>query len=499
MSDFVEMRVIGDDAVRPDPGGIIKAFARIGYKLAEAIADIVDNSVDATASNVLIRFFCTDEAIQRIVIVDDGSGMSDERLLRAMQFGANIEHASTDLGKFGIGMKSASFSQCQCLSVVSMNAGKVTGRRWTVESIRKGWRCERLHPDDACDVLANEWGDVTIGKHGTAVIWDELDRLQVPKGGRDVSLRNLFNQLCTQLGIVYHRFLQRKVLSIKVDAITYGEPLPGVARPVLPIDPFAYEKSGNKHYPKTFTVKLEKHALKLKAHIWPPLAKGKEYSLGGSAAGKQGFYFYRNDRLIQVGGWNKLRDHETEPHLSLARVSVDLPAEVDSLFHLDVQKSSLDVPPGFDEAVRSARAGNVTWSDYIHDADLVYRRGETAEPKNAPIVLGGGVSRRIQSRARSVLTNGEKRQRKIRMKWSKLAPDVFFDIDRENHVIKLNQLFRDAITAGGKGSQDGAVVKTLVFLLLRDEFNRERVRQGAREWIDDCNKMLIGAVADAET
>src|SRR6185295_8851854 len=142
-----------------------------------------------------------------------------------------------------------------------------------------------------------------------------------------------------------------------------------------------------------------------------------EYSLGGSAAAKQGFYFYRNDRLIQVGGWNKLRDHETDPHLSLARVAVDLPPDMDSLFHLDVQKSSLDVPAGFDNAVKAAMAGALSWSDYLRDAQAAYRRGESAAPENAPVVLGKGVTRGLQSRAKKVLTQGEKRQRKVQFKW----------------------------------------------------------------------------------
>jgi hypothetical protein len=492
------LRVVGGDTVEPHPGGIIKAFARIGYKLPEAVADIVDNSVDAGAKNVVVRFFCTDQAIRRVAIVDDGHGMLDAKLLHAMQFGTDVKHASTDLGKFGIGMKSASFSQARCLSVISMSGGQVAARRWTVDSIRLGWRCERLHEDDAGAMLAQDWGDAKIKKHGTVVVWDELDKLQVAPGGVEPALRRLFNQLRLALGIVYHRFLEREDISIKLDSVQYGEPA-GIAQPVLPINPFGYEKSGDKHYPKTFKLKIGKSELQLQAHIWPPRAKGNEYSLGGSAAARQGFYFYRNDRLIQVGGWNRLRDHETDPHLTLARAAIDLPASLDSIFSLDVQKSGLDVPPGFDVAVKEARSGGVSWADYLKDADRVYRRGEDAAPENAPIVMGGGVPQIVRTKVTKVLGQGEKRQRKIKFKWAKLAPDVFFDVDRSNHLIRLNELYRKAITAGGKSSQDGAMVKTLLFLLLREEFNRERVRQDAREWLDNCNKMLIAAVTKPET
>ena len=498
MSDVANLRVVGGDTVEPHPGGIIKAFARIGYKLTEAIADIVDNSVDAGAKNLLVRFLCTDEQIRRVAIVDDGAGMTDDKLLHAMQFGTDIKHAVTDLGKFGIGMKSASFSQCRCLSVVTMRGGKVAGRRWTVESIRNGWKCERLHQDDAAAILAAGWGDVRIRTQGTAVIWDELDRLHVPSGTVEAALRRTFKQLRLALGIVYHRFLEREAISIKLDALKYGEELAGIAQPVTPVDPFAYPKSGNKHYPKTFKVKIGKHELRLEAHVWPPRSGGPSYSLGGSAAARQGFYFYRNDRLIQAGGWNKLREHETDPHLTLARVAVDLPPAMDALFHLDVQKSSLDVPPDFEAGVKASLAGGVSWPDYLRDAERAYRRGEDAAPENAPIVPGGGLPRGVRSKARKVLTQGEKRQRRIKFKWARMAPDVFFDIDRTNQLIKVNQLFRAVLTVGPQGTQDAAIVKTLLFLLLRDEFNRERVRQDVHEWIENCNKMLIAAVASTE-
>ncbi len=84
MEELQKLRVAGEDRIDPNPGGIITAFARIGYKLTEAVADIVDNAVDAKAKNVLIRFFCSDDKIRRVAIVDDGEGMTDAALLTAM-------------------------------------------------------------------------------------------------------------------------------------------------------------------------------------------------------------------------------------------------------------------------------------------------------------------------------------------------------------------------------------------------------------------------------
>ena len=111
----------------PDAGGTREAFSRIGYKLEEAIADIVDNSIDAKARNILIRFVQNQNSIIRVVIVDDGHGMTSETILKAMQFGARITHKGKDLGKYGIGMKSASFSQCDSLTVISKANKKING------------------------------------------------------------------------------------------------------------------------------------------------------------------------------------------------------------------------------------------------------------------------------------------------------------------------------------------------------------------------------------
>jgi hypothetical protein len=495
MGEIGKFRVVGVDTVLDNAKGTIRAFARIGYKLPEAIADIVDNSVDAAARHILIRFFCSDSAIRRVAIVDDGCGMSEASLLHAMQFGADVEHAASDLGKFGMGLKAASFSQCRSLSVLTMHRGKAAGRRWTVANIEEGWRCERLHPDDAAAVLKRDWGAVKIRKQGTVVLWDELDRFHVPMGTIEVAVKRLRGQLQQSLGVVYHRFLTPKGLAIRIDAHRFDEELAGIAQPVLPIDPFSYPKSGNKHYPKTFLAKLGKHSVKLRAHIWTPRSKAPEYSLGGSAAAKQGFYFYRNNRLIQVGGWNQLRGHESEPHLSLARVAVDLPPALDSLFQLNVQKSALVAPPDFDVAVEKSTAGAVKWAEYLRDAQNAYRRGEDAAEENAPIVMGRGVPSNVRSTSKKELTQGAKRQRKIGFKWTRLAPHLFFDIDRDKRLIKVNELYRKRIAAGGKGARDGAVAKTLLFLLTREEFNRERVRQERQEWLDSCNKMLIEAIS----
>ena len=114
--------------------------------------------------------------------------------------------------------------------------------------------------------------------------------------------------------------------------------------------------------------------LNMIAHIWPAKSEKPEYKLGGGrVAERQGFYFYRNNRLIQGGGWNKVRESDSEPHFSLARVLIDLPPSLDAAFGLTIQKSKVVPPSPFKSLVKAAKAGNTTFEDYIAAADETYR------------------------------------------------------------------------------------------------------------------------------
>jgi len=165
------------EVLEPDAEGTSQALSRIGYNLAYAIADIIDNCIDAEASQVLVRLFRNNTTIDRIVIADNGIGMNAKTLRHAMQYGARMQHKKTDLGKYEIGLKTASFSQCGSLSVISRFNGRASGRRWTRESMGEGWYCDILE-NTACDNLLNSsWQNLNLQKAGTLVIWDELEHI----------------------------------------------------------------------------------------------------------------------------------------------------------------------------------------------------------------------------------------------------------------------------------------------------------------------------------
>ena len=489
------MRATGADETPPDPRGMIAGVARYGYTLHDALADLIDNSIDAGASNVLIRFLRDDQAVLRIVIADDGRGMDQDRLRRSMQFGAQLKHDRTDLGKYGLGLKSASFSQCESVSVITREgAGDVGGRRWTIELIERGWICERLDTDDCAALLDSDWSPVNAARHGTLIVWDHLDRLRLGRTGVDAALSTYMRRLPVDLGIVFHRFIAGGDLAITLESehVTTGERSP--SRAVEALDPFAHRSSGRVGYPVTFEVMVgDGPPIGLRAHIWPPKSKDSAYRLGGGKiAERQGFYFYRNDRVIQPGGWNGWRQNDSEPHTSLARAALDLPSELDTKFRLDVKKSRLDVPPEFISALDATRSGRTQLSDWIQEAVETYRSADEGVPRDAPLLPGAGLPAALRRYARRAADLSPiSPAHEVPIAWQDMDDGQFFDLDRDDRRIVLNRRYRPAILQGATASAaDAPLVKTLIFLLLRDELAHQRSSVARRRFLDEANALL---------
>lgn len=467
-----DLPAIGATRNEPDAEGLVTAISRMGYSIEEALADIIDNSIDARASNVLIRFIRDDSAIKRIVIADDGHGMVEKALEKAMKFGAKLRHELTDLGRYGMGLKSASFSQCRSLSVLSRVRGRVSGRRWTLESIARDWLCEELDPARAADVFGQQWGDINVTDSGTLVIWNSLDKFKQDRAGVDATLDRLNRDIPKHLGLVFHRFLQTGRVAIRMDYTNVAADVPPAVTTVEPLDPFGYSETGQPAYPRRFTFRVPPLApMEIVAHIWPPKSKAQGYRLGGGrVAQRQGFYFYRNGRLIQAGGWNGWRN-DGEPHASLARASIELPPEGDSVFSLNVQKSGVDVPPAFRIALQVSESEDGNLRDYIPDAEAVYRGAEPVITPDYPVVPAGGFPKRLHRELVEAAASGGK-VRELDFEWEPLEDDEFFLVDRDRKTIILNVNYRRAVMYGARGSAtDAPLVKALLFYLLRDELD----------------------------
>ena len=290
---FEELPSTGTFVIPPVSSGNVKALSSIGYELEHAFADIIDNSIDAKASRVEITFFRDDEKLHAVMIADDGRGMNEEAVKNAMQFYGTTNHQETDLGTFGAGLKTASLSQCKSLTVISMKTGRVAACRWTAELIDKGWECEQINSQAAAKIFPTGFSDGTgeTIKSGTVIVWDRLQRLGVSHIDLNEFLDEHIFTLRTRLGLLFHRFLERKSLRIILRTYNVNDRL-GVPTEVAPLNPFRYTKSGSPHYPKHFITELEGAGeLDLVAHIWPPNSVAPEFRRE-----KRGFGFGRVPR-----------------------------------------------------------------------------------------------------------------------------------------------------------------------------------------------------------
>jgi len=492
---FGSIKTIGAFSAPPDSAGSARAFSRIGYDLAEALADLIDNSIDANASQVEITFFRDDEKITAVTVADDGRGMSESALKTAMQFATSAPHKSSDLGTFGLGMKSASFSQCHSLTVVSLQKGKIAACRWTDEAIKADWKCEELDPSDAASAFAAGFSGKTHPReHGTVVVWDQLDRLAASDGGLDEFLAKTISHLEIRLGLVFHRFLRKPSFKILLRARHEKSAL-ALPHLVKPLDPFSYTTSAVSTYPKTFRTELPGAGpLLLEAHIWPAGVATPEFLLGRrTATPHQGFYFYRNDRLIQAGGWNEFLRDTNDVELALARVAIDLPAEGTTT---NVQKSAIQVSAALSQALSQARAGRASLTDYLEDARKALRTEKRRVRPNAtaPTVPGAGVPVQMQRNVRKLVAK-KGVVREIDFAWESLPKAKVFDLDRVDDRIVINKKYRQQILGGARASgADAPVLKALLFLLLQDDFARARFSAQRRDWIKRCNAILIEAV-----
>jgi hypothetical protein len=486
-----------DLSLPPNAEQLINALRQIGYSFEQAISDLVDNCVNAKAKNVNIRLLYNDKGIQGLLVVDDGHGMTLKTLNKAMRFGAHEDVGDLSLGKFGMGMKLASFSHAKTLSVHTVSGGHISGRRWTVEGISKNWICSGIPLEEATRAVREKYLDLDLSRCGTVIEWSRIDRLTSSKNGVESTISQLFGRLKVHLGLHFHRFLESGRLRIRMDSKHEDDNEVDRATEVAPLNPFKYPESGSPDFPQSFPVNIpEIGKVTAVAHIWPPNSKTPEYKLGNKAAARQGFYFYRHDRLIQAGGWNGVVEHETEPHTSLARVAVDLPNSMDEHFGLNVQKSLVIVPPPFADSVQQAVSpSGIQFSRFRKQAEGVYRKKDVRAHLDYPFVPEGGVPAAITRRAKEVLAEGGK-TRSVQITWADLSDSgALFEIDRESMQLRLDKRMRRKLLGDRRASAtDLPVVKVLLFLLLQEDFDTARNSAIRRKRLESISELLATAL-----
>lgn len=337
-----------DDEILPDADRVIFGLRDTGYDFNTAVADIVDNSITAGATKVDISLNVDPRGNISLYIADNGCGMDMQGLRNAMKYGSKERDNIKSLSKFGLGLKTASTAFCRCLSLVSRGADMIPRKiQWDLDYIAKvnRWKPKTMNPSKSELTVLNS---VAGEGAGTVVIWEKVDRL-LAKGLEDYSSNKAISKAVARkkenlryhLGVTFQRFLDKNYtdcpdIDITIDMVS-----------VEPIDPFCKGESETLEYPlkKPLMISVdegEKYPLTLCAYVLPRPTDFSSSSARDNArisVNTEGFYVYRENRLIHYGDWLGL--FSNEPHYSLLRVEFSFGAELDSAFNVDIKKSRI--------------------------------------------------------------------------------------------------------------------------------------------------------------
>ena len=348
----------GSVLLAPPAGALIQSLRNIGYNFNSAVADIVDNSIDAKAKNIQIKIDAGDLSSFAVSIADDGFGMTFDELKEAMSLGSKspeFERAEGDLGRFGMGLKTASFSQAKILSVVSLkSSGCWSGLRWDLEKVASSnkWEAAVLTSEQIQQVMASSNIDGSISS-GTIVRWDQCDRL-VPPGSNGKVLSDIFTdaviRLTDHLSLVFHKFLSRESLAIAINC-----------DPVIPSNPFCIPRGSKAlgstlHFSEAVSGSdsgsdQNQKPIEVNGYLIPHPTRFisretlNEVAPHGDFLSSQGVYIYRGQRLLSWGDWYRIAPRNQENRL--ARIEIELPNTLDQVWQLDIKKSRVVLPAQF--------------------------------------------------------------------------------------------------------------------------------------------------------
>ena len=330
----------------PSAPDLLESMRAIGYSFEASLADIIDNSITAQSHLVNIRFSVSGDPY--VAIIDDGQGMSPEELNSAMRHGTQHpvqERSDLDLGRFGLGLKTASLSHCRRLTVISLRQGTLSARCWDLEHVAKrcDWMLLKIPAEEA--KLLPHVEQLCEQQSGTVVLWQNFDNLVGNGESVQQALEEHVDLARDHLALIFHRLIGSRSHPLAI-AINNN--------PLRAIDPFLINNKWTQPLPEeTFAVGGE--TVKVAPFILPHFSKlsSGELEVAGGEEGlrrNQGFYVYRNERLITWGSWFRLV--RQEELTKLARVRVDISNRLDHLWRLDVKKSTAYPPTELRNAFR---------------------------------------------------------------------------------------------------------------------------------------------------
>ncbi len=360
MADKIEMNVHAST--------IINLMRYNGYSFNLAVADIIDNSItgQVKSKNVNINIIGQSVDDLYVTIQDDGFGMDFDELKRAMNLsdkGPTTKRSKDDLGKFGLGLKSASFSQCSNLIVLSKKAStELIGMEWDLNYVAENndWSANILERSAINEAI--ERNKINIGSQGTAVIWRHCDYVfdSVLEGNKSQEyIATLILELQKNLSLIFHKYISRG-LTLSVNGFE-----------LEPMDPFCINGAEGSRSTVQYeeVMDLEGHQVNITGYLLPHITKlgGKKreekISLNGDLMAGQGLYFYRVDRLISWGSWhNLIKKSEAN---KLARIEISVGNDLDHFWLLEIKKSKIVIPFKIKERIKALMDNVAKGSDRV--------------------------------------------------------------------------------------------------------------------------------------
>lgn len=315
----------------PKANAMINTFRAFGYNLQTAVADIIDNSISAKATTVWINY-AWEGSESWVSILDDGLGMDRGELVDAMTPGSkdpNDERDENDLGRFGLGLKTSSFSQCKTLTVATKKQDEQIHKRcWNLDHVNQTGKWSLL------DYISNSnyLHELEKLKSGTLVLWQDLDRLVGNSHKENDAARRVyleeFEGVEKHLGLVFHRYIDKKKIKLFINGSQ-----------IHAWDPFMKEELGGQLIHSEY---LNNQDIKIKCYVLPHISSLNEEARKNARIDEwyafQGFYIYRNERLLLFGDWLGL--FSKNEHYKNARILIDIPNKLDHDWKIDIKKAT---------------------------------------------------------------------------------------------------------------------------------------------------------------
>lgn len=388
-------RIKGQEVI-PSAKRLIGSLRDMGYDFSTAVADLIDNSIEAGATAVTVDVeFDGDDSWVRIA--DNGLGMSTSQLQEAMRYGSEREYdGEDDLGRFGLGLKTASMSQCQRLVVVSKGSlrGDINAFSWDLDHVNatNKWEILKVNKRELKKITGNHL-DKT---RGTIIFWQRLDRILGYKHPYGENAKKRMIAMCRELeehlAMVFHRFMAGEVPGKKLRIILNGnqikawDPFARNEEKTQVLDPISIRLE---HEGKAGTIILEPYILPHQDDF-SSLDAFKQASGPRKWNRQQGFYIYRANRLIQSGGWSGLKT--IDEHLKLARVAISFSPHLDDAFKINVAKMRVQLPNQIREEVDAAVKPTTKLAQETYRRSTTKTTTTNTPVKVTPVNISGGSS-----------------------------------------------------------------------------------------------------------